>query len=97
MTTGVEPQRADWRSVSVAPNPARSGVWVSFTLPAAGAATLELLDIAGRRVAVREMQSLGAGRQRFDVTSGNSVAPGLYLVRVASGVRQATAKVVVVR
>ena len=97
VTTGVVPQRSEWGNVSVSPNPTRRGVWVAFTLPAAGAATLELLDIAGRRVAVREMQSLGAGRQRFDVTSGNSVAPGLYLVRVASGVRQATAKVVVVR
>ncbi len=97
VTTGVEPQRAEWGSVSVAPNPARSGVWVSFTLPAAGAATLELLDISGRRVAVREMSSLGAGRHRFDVASGTAVAPGLYLVRVASGVLQATAKVVVVR
>ena len=97
VTTGVQPQRTEWGSISVAPNPARSGVWVSFTLPAAGPATLELLDIAGRRVAVREMNSLGAGRHRFDVTSGNSVAPGLYLVRVANGARLATAKVVVVQ
>lgn len=97
VTTGVGQQRTEWGSLSVAPNPARSGVWVSFTLPAAGPATLELLDIAGRRVAVREMNNLGAGRHRFDVTSGNSVAPGLYLARVAHGARQATAKVVVVR
>ena len=83
--------------MSVSPNPARSGVWVSFTLPETGRATLELLDVSGRRVAEREVGGLELGRHRVDVAQGRALAPGLYLVRLVQGSYHAVAKVVVMK
>src|SRR5262249_3398652 len=37
------------------PNPAVGALWIGFTLPDAGAARLEVTDVAGRRVATREV------------------------------------------
>jgi hypothetical protein len=46
------------------PGPGRGGVRAWFSLPIAEAATLELLDLAGRRIAAREVGALGGGRAR---------------------------------
>src|SRR5437867_5806894 len=45
----------------LSPNPATGALNVSFTLPNAAPAMLELLDVSGRRIAAREVGSLGAG------------------------------------
>src|SRR5207249_3733346 len=45
------------------PNPAQGALSVAFSLPSAAPATLELLDLGGRRMATRDVGSLGPGRQ----------------------------------
>jgi len=73
------------------PNPATGGtLTVSFTLPDGGAATLELFDVAGRRIASRDVGSMGAGAHAVTLGAGRSLAPGVYLVRLAQGGRSAT-------
>jgi len=67
---------------------------VCFTLASAAAASLELLDVAGRRIAAHEVGSLGAGRHALDLGEGLRLAPGLYLVRLTQGTNSRTAKVV---
>jgi len=68
------------------PNPAIGGrLMVHFALPTAEPATLELLDVAGRRVTVRAMGSLGAGRHSIDLAEGRRLKPGLYFVRLTQG------------
>lgn len=63
------------------PNPARTGVAsVAFTLPDAAPARLEVLDIAGRRVAHYDAGALGAGRHVLRI--GIPAAPGVYLIRL---------------
>jgi hypothetical protein len=73
----------DRLSLGVTPNPAVGPLRADFTLPAAGRAVLEIMDITGRRVAAREVGSLGPGRHQ--VTMHESLAPGVYLVRIIQG------------
>jgi len=77
------------------PNPAVDGLWIGFTLPDASVARLEVTDVAGRRVATREVGALGAGAHRVQV--GGTLPAGIYVVRLAQGGRTLTTKVAVVR
>ena len=61
-----------------------------FTLSGGGAATLELLDVAGRRIASRDVGSLGAGAHAVTLGAGRRLAPGVYLIRLAQRGRSAT-------
>jgi hypothetical protein len=80
------------------PNPAvGSGLTVRFALPGAGDATLELVDVAGRRVVRREVGSLGAGRHEVVLGEAGGVAPGVYLVRLVRGADVRGGRVVVLR
>jgi hypothetical protein len=77
-------------------NPSPDGlVRVSFTLPAAGAATLELLDVGGRRVAAREVGALGAGAHKVALAGERRLAAGVYFVRLTQGAKRATARVTI--
>ncbi len=68
------------------PNPARHDLAVSFTLPVgANGGTLELIDLAGRRVASVELAGLSAGPHRVALLERQSVTPGVYLVRLTHG------------
>jgi len=68
------------------PNPSWGGrLTVTFSLPSSGRARLELLDVSGRRVADREVGSLGAGRHVVDLAERRQLPPGLYLVRLTQG------------
>ena len=58
---------------------------MAFALPEARAATLELFDVAGRRVWSRDVGSLGAGEHVVPLRDGPRSAPGLYLVRLRQG------------
>jgi hypothetical protein len=79
----------------VRPSPSRGGVAAEFGLPHGQAATLELIDIAGRRIAAREVGSLGAGWHRIDLAA--RLPAGVYVVRLAQAGRALTTKVAVVR
>jgi predicted lipoprotein with Yx(FWY)xxD motif len=71
---------------AVRPNPSSSGtLTVKFALASANPASLELLDVAGRRVLSREVGSLGAGRHALDLGEGLRLEPGLYLLRLTQG------------
>src|SRR5207245_859246 len=61
------------------PNPATGGeATASFTLATGSPATLELLDVAGRRVSARDVGSLGAGSFQLRLDEARGLAPGLY-------------------
>jgi uncharacterized repeat protein (TIGR02543 family) len=79
------------------PNPAtRNALTVNFSLPSDAVATLELLDVTGRRVTVREVGSLGVGQHTVNLIEGRRLAPGLYLIRLTQGVMNETERVVVI-
>lgn len=68
------------------PNPALGGrMIVAFTLASAESATLELIDILGRRVVEQAVGTLGAGRHTVNLTEGRRLVSGLYLLRLTQG------------
>jgi hypothetical protein len=82
----------------VRPNPSRGGaLTVRFTLAGPAAASLELLDVAGRCIAARDVGSLGAGSHALDLGQGQHLAPGLYLVRLTQGANTRVTRVAVLR
>ena len=70
---------------------------VRFSLPGDERATLELFDLRGRRIASREVGSLGAGEHLMPLTDRGNLPAGVYLVRLTQGHRTLTAKACVVR
>lgn len=79
------------------PNPAVGAINVSFSLAREGPATMELLDLAGRRVIDREVGQFGRGRHVFRLDLGARMAPGVYWLRLRQGVEQALTRAVVMR
>lgn len=77
------------------PNPAREGWSVSFTLPSAGTARIELYDVAGRRIHARDVAALRAGPGQVAVAPGLRPRPGLYFVRMTFGGRSRTTRLAV--
>ncbi|TPW13551.1 MAG: hypothetical protein FD129_1248, partial [bacterium] len=68
------------------PNPARSGrLVVHVSLPSNAPATLELLDVTGRRVFSQEVGGLGAGEHTVSMAGDRNMAAGVYLVRLNQG------------
>ena len=80
------------------PNPCDGGMLVTFSLADRTPATLELFDVAGRRLLGREVGTLGAGAHvvRLDADGGRRAA-GLYFLRLVQARRACSAKVVVAR
>lgn len=78
------------------PNPGSRAGTVSFTLPDGGSARLELIDVTGRRVLVREVGSLGRGHHRVALGAAH-LGPGMYWVRIERAGVSLTRKAVIVR
>jgi hypothetical protein len=80
---------------AVRPNPSHGGaLTVRFSLPTDAPARLELLDVAGRRVASSDV---GMGQHTLDLGTGQHLAPGLYLVRLTQGANTRTTRVAMLR
>jgi hypothetical protein len=80
----------------VRPNPARGGtLHVQLALASSARASLQLVDVAGRIVASREVGSLGAGRHAVDLSAGRRLPAGIYLVRLTQDRVQRTTRAVV--
>jgi len=78
-------------------NPLRAGpVTMHFTLPSASSAMLEVFDVAGRRVAAREVGSLGAGTHAVNLGSEWAL-PGVYFVRLSQERLTTVRKIVLLR
>jgi hypothetical protein len=91
------PERAVLALVGASPNPTQGEFMVAFSLSDERAATLELFDLKGRRVASRAVGSLGAGPHRVAFTEGERLPAGVYLVRLTRGVDVLHAKAAIVR
>jgi len=68
------------------PNPASaSRMTIAFELPSDAPASLELVDVGGRRVMSRDVGAMGVGRHAVDLANGGRIAPGVYMVRLTQG------------
>ena len=91
------PRVAELALAGVRPNPATKALAVMFSLPDAAPARLEAFDLAGRRVAAREVGPLGGGSHEVRLGEGRALAPGVYLLRLTRGERVLKARAVIVR
>lgn len=64
--------------------PAAHDVRLRFNMPEAGNASIEVFDVAGRRAAELEQQSLSAGPHEVS-WSARGLGPGVYAVRLTVG------------
>jgi hypothetical protein len=81
----------------VQPNPVTTNGIVSFALSEATPATLELVDIAGRRVWSREVGDLGPGEHTARLSDGARLPSGVYFVRLIQGTHVAATRVTLLR
>jgi hypothetical protein len=96
-TTEVDDGPATFALAHV-PNPVLGGrLTLSFSLPSAERATLELLDVSGRQVARRELESMGAGRHAVTLGDDEPLPAGLYFVRLTQGAQHAMQRLTVLR
>lgn len=79
------------------PNPAAGEVFVEFSLPSSGSASLRVFDIAGRAVVMREVGELGAGRHQIRLDGGAALKAGAYVMQISQGGRMVTRRGVIVR
>src|SRR5262245_24608054 len=79
--------------IGISPNPGRGAIRFRFRLANREPARIELLDVAGRRVTMRDVSDLGPGAHQVELGSG--LRAGVYLVRLTQGseVRNARAAV----
>ena len=83
---GIEPRDPMPTALALStprPNPAAGSATVTFTLPDAGPATLEVIDLAGRRIATREVGTLGPGIHMLPLALEPDTPPGVYLLRLS--------------
>ncbi len=81
---------------AAAPNPFAESTALAFTLPREGHVTLRILDVAGREVARPADGVRVAGFHRVRVAA-ESLAPGVYFVRLEADGRVATGRITRIR
>lgn len=87
-------------SILAAPNPSRGEVVLQWVLPASGQVRLEVMDVAGRRVATLLDAEVTAGRHELawsgQSAAGRPVSSGVYFARLVAGGTARTARVTIV-
>jgi hypothetical protein len=79
------------------PNPAGDDLRVALTLTGDAPATLEMIDVSGRRVLAREIGALGAGRHVVALDEAGRAPAGVYWLRLTQSGRTRVRPAVVVR
>jgi hypothetical protein len=82
-------------SISPKSNPVRGAIELAFTLPTSAPASVDVFDLAGRRVAHEMIASLTPGDHHLQLRS--PLPPGLYMLRLAQGISVAHSKLCVLR
>ena len=92
---GADAPQSELSLFVVGPNPTPGPLRVGFSIAGGEPATLELMDVTGRRVASHEVGSLGPGRHQLELRE--TLTPGVYLVRLGQGGRMRVRKAIVLR
>lgn len=74
------------------PNPATRNARVSFSLAGGAPATIEIVDVGGRRVAAQRYEASESGAHSIALAPSCGLAPGLYFVRLTQGTHVLTAR-----
>ena len=89
------PQAAEFAVHGAYPNPASGPFRVEFSLAGSEAGTLGIYAVNGRRVASREVGSLGSGRHVIRFTERFS--PGIYWIRLSQAGSTRTVKTTIMQ
>lgn len=81
---------------ALSPNPVSERLSVAFTLSEPAPARIELLDVAGRRVRVRDLGPLEAGNHVLQLDAAN-LRPGIYVLRLSQLTSSVSSRFVVTR
>ena len=92
----VPPGTAPGLSLAVYPNPVSERLTLTFSLPSAAHANVELLDLAGRRVRQQEVGPVGPGLHTITLDLRPHLQAGLYFLRLDQPPRHLYAKICVV-
>jgi hypothetical protein len=91
------PSQAQVALAGIFPNPAHGqALFASFSLASRERATLELIDLAGRRVWSREVGGLGPGSHVVPVAN-RGLASGVFVLRLRQGAQVVSRKAAIVR
>jgi hypothetical protein len=69
----------------ILPNPSPRDLNVSFSLANGEPATIEVIDVRGRRVLSRQVGGFGVGNHTLNLAQGIKLAAGVYVVRLSQG------------
>ena len=79
------------------PNPVAGPISLSFTLPSAEHAAVDLVDVAGRRIESHSIDPHGAGRYQLRLEEVRGIASGVYIVRLTQAGRSVSRRACIVR
>jgi hypothetical protein len=86
-----------FRLRSVRYDPTSRQLIVAFSSPGPGPVSIELFDIAGRRMARGEVQTWGGGELEAELATNSKLSSGVYFTRLRSGNVLLTSRVTVER
>lgn len=97
----VPGQISGYFDLNVHPNPTSAGAWIRYDLPESGMTSLSITDLAGRLIYKLENGFKLSGRNEIFWNSrdqdGNFVDQGIFIVRLQSGAKVSTQKIIVLR
>lgn len=79
------------------PGPAGTGGLVRFVTTRPGSVTLEIFDVAGRRIATTRQERVGSGGHAWGAAPGRSLRAGVYFYRLKTVEGTLLGKTIVVR
>lgn len=96
-TSGVSPASSRLELALPRPHPVVLPARLSFSLPRASHAALDLYDVNGRRIANLASGSFRAGRHEIEWAPADRVKPGVYVIALTTGSERTTRRVIVTR
>jgi len=79
------------------PNPATGDIVIAFSLASASPATIELMDVTGRRVLQRDVGAMGPGEHVLLLADARSLPAGAYVARLRQQGLERSRKILVIR
>ncbi|MCA0445547.1 MAG: T9SS type A sorting domain-containing protein [Bacteroidetes bacterium] len=89
-------QLPDKYSISAYPNPFNPATLISYSIPQAGKVSLKVFDLLGRQVAILTDEIKPAGMHQIPFR-GDDLASGIYIVRMESGSKTESVKVILLK
>jgi len=93
----VEVPQSYWLAIEPVSNPVLGSLDVNVTLTGHHPASIDVFDVAGRRVRSFSLAEAQGGRHRVRVERGERLQSGVYMVRVREGRDTRQARVVLIR